>query len=295
MDQIQPEKTLQNIPRYKEAARTVSRGLHEKVLQGGKGTRRLADLLHGTWLGHPLHAILTDIVIGSWIFSGLFDWIGLLAGPGSTRKSAEETADTLLALGNASAVPTALAGLADYTAIPGRAMTTGASHGLLNTAGLALNLLAQASRKSGQRGRGIFLSAFALGLMTVSAWLGGELVYKYSVGVNKSRYPKEPQDWLPVMEEAELHEQQPRRVSVEGEAVLLYRYGGTVYATGAVCGHDGGPLDEGAFDGLCVECPWHHSVFDLRDGRVLHGPSTYAVPGYAARIMDGKVEIRVNG
>jgi nitrite reductase/ring-hydroxylating ferredoxin subunit/uncharacterized membrane protein len=295
MNQLDSEKMLDEIPRYKEAARRVSRGLHEKVLQGGKGTRTLADLLHGTWLGHPLHSVLTDAVIGSWMLSALFDWIGILAGSRSAKQTAEGAADTLLALGAASAVPTALAGLADYTTIPGRAMTTGATHALLNTAGLAINLLSMSSRKSGRRGTSVFLSSFALGLLTVSAWLGGELAYKYGVGVNKSSHPKEPQDWLPVMDEGELHEKQPRRVNVDGTEVLLYRYSGTVYAIGAVCAHDGGPLDEGSFDGLCVECPWHQSVFDLRDGSVVHGPSTYAVPGYAARIMGGKVELRLNG
>jgi nitrite reductase/ring-hydroxylating ferredoxin subunit len=294
MNQVQTENIFQELPGYEEAARQVSRGLHEKVLQGGKWTRTLADLLHGTWLGHPLHALLTDVVIGSWVFGALFDWIGILTGPGFTKKKAEEAADGLLAVGAASAVPTALAGLADYTTLPGRAMTTGATHALLNTAGLALNLLSLANRKSGRRGKGLFLSSFALSLMTISAWLGGELAYKYAVGVNKSSHPKKPQDWLPVLDEGELPEQQPRRVSVEGTDVLLYRYGGTIYAIGAVCGHDGGPLNEGRFDGLCVECPWHQSVFDLRDGRVIHGPSTYAVPGYQARITDGRVEVRLD-
>ena len=25
----------------------------------------LANILHGTWLGHPLHAVLTDVPVGS--------------------------------------------------------------------------------------------------------------------------------------------------------------------------------------------------------------------------------------
>jgi nitrite reductase/ring-hydroxylating ferredoxin subunit len=74
--------------------------------------------------------------------------------------------------------------------------------------------------------------------------------------------------------------------------VLLYRYGGTVYAISAVCSHAGGPLEEGQFDGFCVQCPWHDSVYDLRDGSVVHGPATFNQPAYRARIYNGQIEIR---
>ena len=132
-------------------------------------------------------------------------------------------------------------------------------------------------------------------MMTVSAWLGGELTYRHSVGVNRSSRPDGPKEWTPVIEDAELPEQQPRRVEFEGSPILLYRYNGSVYAIGSVCGHDGGPLDQGRFDGYCVECPWHQSVYDLRDGRVVHGPTAYAKPSYDTRVIDGRVEIKLRG
>ena len=34
---------------------------------------RLKDLLSGTWLGHPLHPPLTDVVVGSWTSAMLLD------------------------------------------------------------------------------------------------------------------------------------------------------------------------------------------------------------------------------
>ena len=52
-------------------------------------------------------------------------------------------------------------------------------------------------------------------------------------------------------------------------------------------------LDEGMFDGTCVQCPWHDSVFDLRSGEVVHGPATYHLPAYDVRTTDGQIEIRV--
>lgn len=43
----------------------------------------------------------------------------------------------------------------------------------------------------------------------------------------------------------------------------------------------------------CVECPWHNSIFDLRDGSVVHGPATYPEPAYDARMRDGQIEVRL--
>jgi nitrite reductase/ring-hydroxylating ferredoxin subunit/uncharacterized membrane protein len=249
----------------------------------------LADFLHGSWLGHPLHPVLTDFVIGAWVMGGILDVVAALNG----SHSAARAADRLTTLGTVGAVPTALAGLADYTTIPRRALSTGAVHGLINTIGLGMYLFSLRDRQNGQRGRGVFISSMALGMLTLSAWLGGELTFRYGVGVNKSRFPAGLESWTPVLNEADLNEQEPRRVEHEGTPVLLYRYGGTVYAMGAVCGHDGAPLEEGRFEGLCVECPWHQSVYDLRDGRVVHGPTTYAEPSYATRIQNGQIEIKL--
>ena len=64
-------------------------------------------------------------------------------------------------------------------------------------------------------------------------------------------------------------------------------------AAAATCTHVGGPLDEGERDGTCVQCPWHGSVFDLRDGRVIHGPATSPIRAYETRISEsGQVEVR---
>ena len=33
----------------------------------------LKDALHGTWLGHPLHPVLVQVPVGSWISAGVLD------------------------------------------------------------------------------------------------------------------------------------------------------------------------------------------------------------------------------
>lgn len=289
LNQIESEKILREVPQLEQLAKSTSRGLHGWVLRGGKTRRQAADLLHGTWLGHPLHAVLTDLTIGAWVFSFVLDLFSLT----NRSKGVERAADTLLDLGNVAGTTTAMAGLTDYSTIPHRAMASGATHGLLNAFGLTMSLLSSWNRKKGNRGLGIFLSSISSGILFFSAWLGGELAYKYKVGVNKIPQPPEPGKWHPTIPEQDLPDMTPKRVEVEGSPILLYRYQDQIYAIGAVCGHDGGALDEGSFDGYCVTCPLHQSVYDLRDGSVVHGPSTYAEPVYEVRVQDGTVEVRL--
>jgi nitrite reductase/ring-hydroxylating ferredoxin subunit/uncharacterized membrane protein len=289
MDQFEAEKMISTIPEFKDYSLSISRGIQNLILDGGRPVRRVADFFHGSWLGHPLHPVLTDFVIGAWVMGGILDLLGALKGSHKT----EQASEILIGLGAAGAVPTAIAGLTDYTTIPRRAASTGALHGLINTLGLGIMLFSLRERRKGRRSQGIFLSSVGLGLITVSAWLGGELTFRYSVGVNHSSRPDGPKKYTAVMDDEELPDQQPRRVDFEGTPVLLYRYDGSLYAIGAVCGHDGGPLEEGRFENYCVECPWHQSVYDLRDGRVVHGPTTYAEPSYDTRVRSGKIEIRL--
>lgn len=289
LNQIEPEEILSNVPQYKKQAHSISRGVHNWVLKGGKPRRQAADLLHGTWLGHPLHSVLTDMTIGAWVCSFVLDLLSL----NGRSRSIQRSADTLLNLGNATATTTALAGLTDYSTIPDRAVTTGATHALLNTFVLGVSLTSAVLRKKGKREQGILLSSLSSSILLISAWLGGELAYRYKVGVSKIPEPAEPGKWHPTIQEQDLPEMTPKRVEVEGSPVLLYRYQGQVYAIGAVCGHDGGRLEEGTFEGYCVTCPLHQSVYDLRDGSIVHGPTTYAEPQYEVRVREGRLEIRL--
>jgi nitrite reductase/ring-hydroxylating ferredoxin subunit/uncharacterized membrane protein len=283
------DNTIKSMSLLRKGGAEVKHTLHKAVLQGGNGSRYLADLLHGTWLGHPLHPVLTDVTIGAWVFGTVFDVLWKISG----RRNMRDAADTLTTIGTVSAVPTALTGLTDFSTIKNDAVEYGAAHGVLNTVILSLYVLSVRARKNGYRDTGIFLSSLGVGISLLSAWLGGEMVYRYRVGVNHTEKPSEPEDWQPVMMEFDLLEGEPLRLDFEGEPVLFYRTGGQIYAIGAVCAHAGGPLEEGTFEGTCVQCPWHDSVYDLRDGSVVHGPSTYRQPSYGTRVNNGHIEIRL--
>jgi nitrite reductase/ring-hydroxylating ferredoxin subunit/uncharacterized membrane protein len=270
-----------------EPGLALARSLHNAFLKN-ESTRNLADVLHGKWLGHPLHPVLTDVTLGAWTMGFMFDLLSLLTL--GRWKGSRNAADMLTAVGTVTAIPTALAGITDYSAIKQNAARHGALHGLLNTVILGLYVLSVRARRGGYWFSGALYSAGAMGLGLVSAWLGGELVYRWRVGVNHTQPAKTPSEWTAVLPETELPEAQTQLVDFDGQRILYRKYG-TVYAIGAVCSHAGGPLEEGLVFEDCVQCPWHDSVYDLRDGSVVHGPTTYNQPTYHARIQNGQIEI----
>jgi nitrite reductase/ring-hydroxylating ferredoxin subunit/uncharacterized membrane protein len=272
-----------------KAGTQISQAIHDAVLAGGEPVRTLVDVLHGTWLGHPLHSVLTDVTVGAWTLGALFDAIGAAGGPRAARR----TGDQLAAVGTASALPTALSGLADWTTFPEWAENPATLHAIGNLMAVGLYLLSIRDRRAGHRTRGLALSGIALGLSAVSAWLGGEMVYRYQVGVNHADHFKKLTNWTTIGDLAHVPKRGVRCVEVDGKGVLLSRDGDRVCAIGAKCSHAGGPLREGHVSGHTVECPWHNSVFDLRNGSIVHGPATQAQPAFEVRVVDSKVQVRM--
>src|SRR6187551_703424 len=80
----------------------------------------------------------------------------------------------------------------------------------------------------------------------------------------------------------------------QGEAVILVRRGGELFAVGAVCTHYSGPLAEGLLVEDTVRCPWHHACFSLRTGEALRAPALNAVSCWRVEQRDGKAFVREN-
>lgn len=287
MAAIHSERHTRLIPRFEQTSKEAAKTVHKQVLKSN-ASRKAADLMHGVWLGHPLHPAATDFVIGAWMFGSVLDAVAIM----TKSKAIDRSADILISMGNALAVPTALSGFTDFSTAPPQSMKTAATHGMLNAGGLAMNLLSSFFRSSGDRSAGRALSAAATGALMFSAWLGGKLVYNQKVGVNKIPDAEGPAEWALAMRESDLLDGTPARVEIEGAPIMLYRSGDRISAIGAVCAHEGGPLDKGKVHDAHVTCPWHQSVYDLHNGRVVHGPSTYREPAYETRIRDGNVELR---
>jgi nitrite reductase/ring-hydroxylating ferredoxin subunit len=94
------------------------------------------------------------------------------------------------------------------------------------------------------------------------------------------------------MQESDLPENKMCKAQADGVPVLVVRRGQRIFVMAEKCSHLGGPLSEGAFDGLTVTCPWHYSKFAIDNGRVLVGPATYQQPCFEVRVRRGQVEVR---
>ncbi|TDC95722.1 Rieske (2Fe-2S) protein [Actinomadura sp. 7K507] len=243
------------------------------------------NLLSGTNLGHPLHPMLTDVPIGAWTMAGLLDAIG---GP-----DAEPAADLLVTAGIVSAVPTALTGANDWSDTIGGERRVGIVHAAANSAALLLYGTSLAARRRGDRGKGKALGFAGLGVMMAGAYLGGHLSFTRGVNVNRTAWLEGPEEWTPVLADAELPEGAHRTAAADGVRVLLHRRNGKVYALANTCSHMGGPLGEGTIEDGCVTCPWHGSTFKFSDGAIERGPASSPQPCYETRVQGGRIEIRV--
>ena len=249
---------------------------------------KVANFLHGTWLGHPLHVVLTDVPLGCWTAAGVFD---LLEAAGT--RSLGRAADSVIMVGLVGAAGTAVTGLADWSRIGGgEARRIGLAHGLLNTTATACYITSLCLRRNHARQAGRLFAFAGLLISGVAAYFGGHLVYKERLGVDHSVDYPPPEDFVPVLAETELPENELKRVTAKGMPVLLVRRGERIYAIAETCAHLGGPLSEGKLEDTSVRCPWHGSRFSLEDGRVIDGPSVHAQPVLEVRIHNGQIEVR---
>src|SRR3989442_3968135 len=106
-----------------------------------------------------------------------------------------------------------------------------------------------------------------------AAYLGGELAFAKGVGVNHEAWEGCPDDYVAVMDAKVLAEGKLTRVDAAGAPEVLLKQGNSIYAIGAVCTHQAGPLDEGTYEDGVVACPWHGSRFRMSDGSVVNGPA----------------------
>lgn len=247
---------------------------------------RTRDALHGTWLGHPLHPMLTDVPIGAWTSALLLDVTG--------GERAQRASQVLVGAGVLAAVPTVLSGAEDWLAVGEleRPKRVGAVHAVANVTATALYAGSWLARRNGRHGRGKALGLAGAALATAGGYLGGHLAFRNAVGVDHTAAESPVTDWTEVGHLRDLPMREPVRRRVGDADVLLYRNGSTVRAISATCSHLGGPLERGKVEDECVTCPWHGSTFDLRDGGVVSGPATAPQPAYEVRVMGRTVQIR---
>ena len=115
------------------ASETVQQAVQRIFEAGGSAAQPIADFLHGTWLGHPLHPVITDVPIGAWTAAVLLDGLDVIG-----EQDYAPGADAAVALGLAGAVGAAISGLTDWKDVDARPQRIGLVHGALNLGATAL-------------------------------------------------------------------------------------------------------------------------------------------------------------
>src|SRR6059058_1283772 len=135
--------------------------------------------------GHPLHPVLVAFPIGLWIFSIISDLI-FKFGYGSPVWN--DVAFYTLAGGIVGALVAALPGLIDLLSIQDpKSKSIGIYHMIINLLAVTLycvNFWLRMQRAPGDN-LPIILSVIGVGLIIISGWLGGEMVYVRGVAVKQ--------------------------------------------------------------------------------------------------------------
>ena len=256
----------------------------------GRPGKLLQDFLNGSWLGHSLHPVVVDVVVGgatAALLLQVLTWFGV----GELRVALL----WVLGLTWLSALSAVVTGLTDFkdTATGDERHVVGL-HGFINILatgmmiGAFLALLAEADALAG----GLLLAGYLV--LSVGAFIGGHVVFKYGYMVNFNAFAggKKAKEFTAVMAAADLLEATPTKAMLGTTGLVVVRRGDLVWALKETCSHAGGPLSQGTLDGYNIICPWHGSAFRLSDGAVRHGPATARQVAYRARISGEQVEVQ---
>ena len=264
-----------------------------KAVQGALRPRAVIDFLHGTWIGHPLHPVLVQVPVGSWVSAGLLD----------VMPRYRPAATVLIGTGVAAAVPAALSGAADWAEQDTGVRRLGAIHAVMNTVSLGLYVGSLVARGRDRGGLGRLLSYSGLAIAGASAAIGGHMSYAQSSGASHAATAIRglSSDWMDLGPLDDLPEGRPAMRAGKGGSMAVplavVRRGGRVDVFVSACSHMSGPLDEGTVETVrgseCLVCPWHGSAFALDSGEPRRGPAANPQEKLDVRMEAGRVMARI--
>ena len=148
----------------------------------GSGTR--AALLRGEWLGHAIHPLLTDLVLGSWTSATVLDLCG-----GAQSSAA---AQRLIGAGLLAAAPTAWSGWAEWSAAGPRDKRVGLVHAVANGAAIGMYAASWVARRRGHHSPGVALALAGAAASGIGGYLGSHLALARKVGSHHPAYGEAP-------------------------------------------------------------------------------------------------------
>jgi nitrite reductase/ring-hydroxylating ferredoxin subunit len=256
---------------------------------GGPG-KLLQDFLNGSWLGHSLHPVVVDVVVGGATAAALLQvlmWFGVV-----DLRVALLWVLGLTWLAGLSAIVSGLTDFKDTATGDERAVV--GLHGLVNIVATVILIVAFLAILGGGDGIGGWLILVGYVVLSVGAFIGGHVVFKYGYMVNVNAFAggKKAKEFTAVLPAADLPEATPTKAMLGTTGLVVVRRGDLVWALKETCSHAGGPLAQGTVVGNTIVCPWHSSAFRLSDGAVRHGPASTRQVAYRARISGDQVEVQ---
>ncbi len=144
------------------------------------GTGVRAAVLRGEWLGHTIHPLLTDLVLGTWTSASLLDLFG---GANSSAAAQRLVGAGLLAVG-----PTAWTGWAEWSAAGPRDQRVGLVHAVTNALAISIYAASWVARRRGRHGTGAGLALAGAAVTGVGGYLGSHLALARKLGSRHSAY-----------------------------------------------------------------------------------------------------------
>jgi uncharacterized membrane protein/nitrite reductase/ring-hydroxylating ferredoxin subunit len=245
--------------------------------------------------GHPLHPILVSFPIALLTGAFLLDLMTLFTGGQSYLKAAvyAEVGGLISAL--IAAVP----GIIDYycTVPPdSSAKRRATKHGMINGIMVMLFMMALLLRLKSDISLPVLIGMEAIGIMLigVAGWLGGTLVVRNQIGVdhryaNAGKWQEETIETK--AEKIELKDidvlklNQMKLLRINEKRIVIARTETGIVAFDDHCSHRGASLADGVMICETVQCPWHGSQFNVKNGEVKAGPAKQAIGTY--RIESG--------
>jgi hypothetical protein len=152
----------------------------EPTISSAFGTGARAAVLRGEWLGHTVHPLLTDLVLGTWTSASLLDLCG---GPESSLAAQRLIGAGLLAVG-----PTAWTGWAEWSAAGPRDKRVGLVHASTNALAISLYVASWVARRRGRHGTGARLALAGAAVSGVGGYLGSHIALARKLGSRDPAY-----------------------------------------------------------------------------------------------------------
>jgi len=256
----------------------------------GRPGKLFQDFLNGSWLGHSVHPVVVDVVVGGSTVALLLQalaWFGV-----ADLRVALLWVVALTWLAGLSAIVTGLTDFKD-TATGDERNVVGL-HGLINIVATLMLIGASGALWAEADGLAGWLIVAGFLILSIGAFIGGHVVFKYGYMVNRNAFArgKMAKEFTAVLPVADLAEATPTQAMLGATALVVVRRGDLVFALKDSCSHAGGRLSKGQLAGDAIVCPVHASAFRLRDGAVRHGPAATRQVAYRARISGGQVEVQ---